>query len=70
MTSDVVTLCAGSTTILPLACKAQIVCILATDVIITEMVIEVHWILKFLAAVEPKTVEDNRGVGRGWYDEG
>jgi len=33
------------------------------------MVIEVHWILKFLAAVEPKTVEDNR-VGRGWYDEG
>ena len=65
-----VALCTSSTTILPLACEAQIVCTLATDVIITEMVIEVLWIVKFLAAIKPKTGEDNRGVDRGWYDEG
>jgi len=65
VTGDVVALCASSTTVLPLACEAQIVCTLATDVIITEMVIKILWIVKFLVAVEPETVEDKRGVDRG-----
>jgi len=29
------------------------------------MVIKILWIVKFLVAVEPETVEDKRGVDRG-----
>jgi hypothetical protein len=53
MASDVVPFGAGSSAILPLASETEVVCALATDVLVAEMVVEGLWVGECLGAVLP-----------------
>lgn len=60
MAGYVVTLCAGGTTVLPLAGETEIVGALATDVVVAEMVVESLGVGKGLTAVDPETLVGSR----------
>jgi len=55
MAGDVVSLSTGGSAVLPLACETKIVCALAADVVVAEMVVEGLWIRICLGAVLPET---------------
>ena len=53
MAGDVITFGAGGTAVLPLAGKTKIVCALAADVVVAEVVVEGFGVRKHLVAVDP-----------------
>lgn len=54
MTCDVVALCAGGVALLPFAGEAEVVCALAADVVVAEMVVEGVGVSEDLVAVLPE----------------
>ena len=61
MRSDVVSLCACCTAVLPGAGKTEVVCAFAADMVVAEMVVESLWIWEGARASVPLT-EDDVGV--------
>lgn len=55
MTGDVISFGAGSSTILPLASKAEVICALPSDVIVAKMVVQCLRVGERLDAINPKT---------------
>lgn len=55
MAGDVITLSAGCAAILPLASEAEVVCTLATDVVVAQMVVKSFGIREGLRAFHPET---------------
>lgn len=56
MTGNMVALCTGSPAVLPLAGQAEVICTLATNVIIAKVVVKRFRVSKILTAVDPETL--------------
>jgi hypothetical protein len=48
MACDVITLCTRCAAVCPLAGQAEVVCALATDVVVAEMVVQRFWVRESL----------------------
>ena len=55
MTCDVISLCTGGATILPLASETEIVCALPADVEAAKVVVKGFWVREGLRALLPET---------------
>lgn len=60
MTSDMVSLCAGCSTVLPLASKTEIVCTLSSDMVVAQVIIKCLRVGRRVCAIKPETFVDRR----------
>ena len=55
MAGDMISLCARRATVLPLAGETEVVGTLATNMVVTEMVVKSLWVDKGFVAINPLT---------------